>query len=38
MKVLNEINAGVNGKILKIMVENGKPVQSGQTLFLVEPS
>lgn len=38
MKVLNEINAGVNGRILKIMVENGKPVQSGQTLFLVEPS
>ncbi len=38
MKVLNEINAGVSGKILKIMVENGKPVSSGQTLFLVEPS
>ncbi len=38
MKVLNEINAGVNGKIIKIMVENGKPVKSGQTLFLVEPS
>ena len=38
MKVLNEINAGVSGRILKIMVENGKPVQTGQTLFLVEPS
>ena len=38
MKVLIEINAGVSGTIRKIMVENGKPVQSGQTLFLVEPS
>ncbi|MCG3203670.1 MAG: hypothetical protein KCHDKBKB_00342 [Elusimicrobia bacterium] len=38
MKVLNEINAGVNGRILRILVENGKPVQMGQTLFLVEPS
>ncbi len=38
MKVLNEINAGVSGKILKIVVENGKPVQTGQTLFFVEPS
>ena len=38
MKVLNEINAGVSGRIIKIMVENGKPVQSGQTLFVVEPT
>ena len=38
MKVLNEINAGTTGRILKIMVENGKPVQAGQTLFLVDPA
>lgn len=38
MKVLNEINAGMSGKIIKILVENGKPISSGQTLFLIEPS
>lgn len=38
MKVLNEINAGVSGRIVKIMVENGNSVQSGQTLFVVEPT
>jgi acetyl-CoA carboxylase biotin carboxyl carrier protein len=37
MKVLNEINAGVHGKITRIMLENGKPVSSGQTIFMVEP-
>lgn len=37
MKVLNEIKAGAAGKILKILVENGKPVQSGQPLFIIEP-
>lgn len=38
MKVLNEINAGVSGRIVKIMVENGKPISTGQVLFLVEPT
>jgi acetyl-CoA carboxylase biotin carboxyl carrier protein len=37
MKVLNEINAGVHGKITRIMLENGKPVSSGQPIFYVEP-
>lgn len=37
MKVLNEINAGVHGKITRIMLENGKPVSSGQVIFYVEP-
>src|SRR5262249_10154154 len=37
MKVLNEINAGVQGNIPRIMVENGKPVSSGQIIFYVEP-
>lgn len=36
MKVLNQINAGVSGRIIKICVENGKPIQTGQTLFIVE--
>lgn len=38
MKVLNEINAGVSGKLVRILVENGKPISSGQNLFLVEPA
>lgn len=36
MKVLNQINAGVNGKIIRACVENGKPISVGQVLFLVE--
>lgn len=36
MKVLNQINAGVSGRIVKICVENGKPISSGQVLFYVE--
>lgn len=36
MKVMNEIKADSRMKILKILVENGKPIVSGQDLFLVE--
>lgn len=36
MKVLNQINAGVSGRVIKILVENGKPVQSGQPLFIID--
>ncbi|MCB4792399.1 MAG: acetyl-CoA carboxylase biotin carboxyl carrier protein [Elusimicrobia bacterium] len=36
MKVMNEIKAESRIKILKILVENGKPVTSGQDLFLIE--
>ena len=36
MKVMNEIKAGIGGKIKKIMLENGAPVEYGQALFLVE--
>ena len=38
MKLMNEIEADVAGKIVKIMVENGQPVEYDQTLFLVEKS
>jgi len=38
MKLMNEIEADASGKVVKICVENGKPVEYGQTLFLVEPS
>jgi len=36
MKLMNEIECDVSGKITKIMVENGQPVEYDQTLFLVE--
>lgn len=36
MKLMNEIESDVNGKIVKILVENGKPVEYNQPLFLVE--
>src|SRR5206468_1591128 len=36
MKVMNEIKAGVTGKIKKILVENATPVEYGQALFHVE--
>lgn len=35
MKVMNEIKAEVNGKILEVLVENAEPVEYGQPLFLV---
>lgn len=37
MKVMNEIVAGTSGRVVKIPVENGKPVEADQTLFIVKP-
>ena len=37
MKLMNEIEARVAGRIVKVLVENGQPVEYGQPLFLVEP-
>jgi acetyl-CoA carboxylase biotin carboxyl carrier protein len=36
MKLFNEIESEVRGKIVKVLVENGKPVEFGQKLFLVK--
>ncbi|MGE0561344.1 MAG: acetyl-CoA carboxylase biotin carboxyl carrier protein [Flavobacteriales bacterium] len=38
MKLFNEIEAEVNGKIVKILVDDGSPVEYDQPLFLVDPS
>lgn len=35
MKLMNEIEAEVSGVVLKILVENGQPVEFGEPLFLV---
>jgi biotin carboxyl carrier protein len=37
MKLMNEIESDVAGRIVQILVENGKPVEYNQPLFLVEP-
>ncbi len=37
MKLMNEIESKVSGRIVKVVVENGQPVEFGQPLFLVEP-
>ena len=36
MKLMNEIESDVSGKIVKILVDNGKPVEYNQPLFLIE--
>ena len=36
MKVMNEIKATFKVKIIKVLVENGAPVNSGQDLFEIE--
>lgn len=38
MKLMNEIESDISGKIVKILVENGKPVEYNQPLFLIELS
>jgi acetyl-CoA carboxylase biotin carboxyl carrier protein len=38
MKLFNEIESEVSGKIVKILVENNTPVEYDQPLFLVEKS
>lgn len=38
MKLMNEIEAEVSGRIAEILAENGKPVEFGQELFLIEPA
>ena len=37
MKLFNEIESEVSGKIAKILVEEGTPVEFDQPLFLIEP-
>lgn len=37
MKLMNEIESEVDGKVIKILIENGHPVEYGEPLFLIEP-
>jgi acetyl-CoA carboxylase biotin carboxyl carrier protein len=38
MKLMNEIESDVRGRIVQVMVENNQPVEYGQVLFLVDPA
>jgi len=37
MKLMNEINAEIDGEIVKVYVENGHAVQYGERLFAIKP-
>ncbi|TAL10771.1 MAG: acetyl-CoA carboxylase biotin carboxyl carrier protein [Nitrospirae bacterium] len=37
MKLMNEIESEVDGRVVKILMENAKPVEYGEPLFLIEP-
>lgn len=38
MKLMNEIEAEMGGRVAEILVENGQPVEFGQALFRIEPA
>lgn len=38
MKLFNEIESEVSGKVVKILVDNASPVEYDQPLFLIDPS
>jgi acetyl-CoA carboxylase biotin carboxyl carrier protein len=37
MKMMNQIEADVAGRVVSILAENGSPVEFGQPLFIIEP-
>jgi acetyl-CoA carboxylase biotin carboxyl carrier protein len=37
MKLMNEIESETDGRVVKILAENAKPVEYGEPLFLIEP-
>jgi len=38
MKLFNEIEAEISGKVIKILVDDSSPVEYDQPLFLIDPS
>ncbi len=38
MKLMNEIESEVSGRVVKVLVENAQPVEFGQELFLIDPA
>ncbi len=37
MKMMNEIEAEFRGRVVQILIENGRPVEYGEPLFMIEP-
>jgi acetyl-CoA carboxylase biotin carboxyl carrier protein len=38
MKLMNEIESEVAGKVTEILAQNAQPVEFGQPLFRIEPA
>ena len=38
MKLFNEVESEVSGKIVKVLIEDSSPVEFDQPLFLIDPS
>lgn len=38
MKLMNEIESEVSGKVVEVLAQNAQPVEFGQPLFRIEPS
>jgi len=38
MKLMNEIESEVRGRVMEILVDNAQPVEFGQKLFLIDPA
>jgi acetyl-CoA carboxylase biotin carboxyl carrier protein len=38
MKIMNEIESEFTGRVVRILVENGAPVEYNQPLFLIDPA
>ena len=38
MKLMNEIEADISGEVMRILVENGQPVEYGEPLFALRPA
>lgn len=38
MKIMNQIESDVSGKLIRTLVENGEAVEYGQPLFIIDPS
>ena len=37
MQMMNEIESELGGRIVRILVKNGQPVEYGQPLMIIEP-
>jgi acetyl-CoA carboxylase biotin carboxyl carrier protein len=38
MKLMNEIEADVSGEVVRVLVENGQPIEYGEALFALRPT